>query len=71
MKTPRTFLLAPLLLAGCDASPTKQSTAPHAAAAVPKATATATKTLPAPGCTAAIAVSLNRSLMTRESGECG
>jgi len=70
MKTQMTFLLAPLLLAGCsDASPTGQSTAPHTPEATHKIAATAAKTPPAPGCSAAIAVSLNRSLMTRESGE--
>jgi hypothetical protein len=68
MKTPRTFLLAPLLMAGCsDASPTTQSTAPHTLTTTHKAIAT--KTPPAPGCSAGIAVKLNRSLMTRESGE--
>jgi hypothetical protein len=70
MKTPKTFLLASLLLAGCsDASPARQSTAPHTPAATPKAAATAPKTPSAPGCSAGIALSLNRPLMTRESGD--
>ena len=69
MKTPQT-LLAPLLLVGCsDASPDRQPTAPQTPATTHKAAASATKTPPISGCSAGIAVKLNRSLMTGESGE--
>jgi len=70
MKTPLPFLLAPLLLAGCsDATPAKQSTTPHTTAATHRAAAIAAEKPPIPKCSAGIAVKLNRSLMTRESGE--
>ena len=65
-----TFLLASLLLAGCsDASPARKSTTPHTPNATPSAAASVAKTPLTPGCSAGIAVKLNRPLMTRESGE--
>lgn len=62
--------LAPLLLLGCsDASPANQSAAMQTPAVAPTKAATVAKTPVAPGCSAGIAVSLNRPLMARESGE--
>jgi len=67
MKTLPTIALA--LLAGCsEPSPGNQSAATQAPSVAHKVAATATNPEPAPGCSASIAVSLNRPLMARENG---